>query len=62
LGELQKKEWGAVISWFCERFQVEIDSTCSIQNPIVPEKTKETLLKYFLSYNLNAIHGITTYE
>lgn len=54
---LQKNRWDPLIQWFCDRFQVDIIKTCSIEAPKVTLDTKDVITKHLLSYNFEAIHG-----
>ncbi|KAJ8681152.1 hypothetical protein QAD02_016939 [Eretmocerus hayati] len=55
--KLQEEKWDPLIQWFCDRFQVDIIKTKSIDAPIVSQSTKDILTKHLLSYNDEAIFG-----
>lgn len=57
LYSLQKNRWDPLIQWFCDRFQVDIIKTCSIEAPKITSDTKDIITKHLLSYNFEAIHG-----
>ena len=61
LYNLQMEKWDPLIQWFCDRFQVGIIKTRSIEAPLVTSETKEIITKHLMSYNFEAIHGIAHY-
>ncbi|XP_012280075.1 ATP synthase mitochondrial F1 complex assembly factor 2 isoform X2 [Orussus abietinus] len=57
LYKLQTQRWDPLIQWFCDRLQVNIIKTQSIETPIVPPETKNALKRHLTFYNDNAIQG-----
>ncbi|XP_033227789.1 ATP synthase mitochondrial F1 complex assembly factor 2 [Belonocnema kinseyi] len=57
LYNLQVEKWDPLIQWFCDRFQLGITKTRSIEAPLVTTETKEIIRKHLMSYNFEAIHG-----
>lgn len=57
LCQLQREKWDPLIQWFCDRFEVDIVKTRSIEAPNVTSKTRDTIIKHLMSYNFEAIHG-----
>ncbi|XP_014207023.1 ATP synthase mitochondrial F1 complex assembly factor 2 [Copidosoma floridanum] len=58
LYKLQQRKWDPMIQWFCDRYQVDIVKTKSIDAPKVPQSTKDKITKHLLSQNDDdAIYG-----
>lgn len=57
LYKFQAQEWDPVIQWFCDRFQVNLQKSRSMEPPKVEESVKATLNRYLMSYNFAAING-----
>ncbi|OXU30297.1 hypothetical protein TSAR_016714 [Trichomalopsis sarcophagae] len=64
LYKLQEQKWDPLIQWFCDRYQVDIVKTRSIEPPKVPQSTKDIITKQLLSHNDEAgfgfIYGVDT--
>ncbi|KAF5281573.1 hypothetical protein FQA39_LY05108 [Lamprigera yunnana] len=57
LYKLQVEEWDPVIQWFCNRFQVDLQKSRSMNAPTINMDTKTTISKHLLSYNFDSVHG-----
>ncbi|XP_011506118.1 PREDICTED: ATP synthase mitochondrial F1 complex assembly factor 2 [Ceratosolen solmsi marchali] len=57
LYKLQEDKWDPLIQWFCDRYQVDIEKTKTIDAPIVLSSTKHEITKHLLSYNDEAVFG-----
>ncbi|XP_024082774.1 ATP synthase mitochondrial F1 complex assembly factor 2 isoform X1 [Cimex lectularius] len=55
--EIQKKEWLPVISWFKERYKVDIAGTRNLEGPQISSETKTVLLNHILTFSLPSLHG-----
>ncbi|XP_066593391.1 ATP synthase mitochondrial F1 complex assembly factor 2 isoform X2 [Prorops nasuta] len=58
LYKLQCLYWDPLIQWFCNRYQVDLVKTQSINTPNISLSTKQTLIKHLVSYNYSSVHGI----
>ncbi|XP_013791253.1 ATP synthase mitochondrial F1 complex assembly factor 2-like [Limulus polyphemus] len=59
LEQLQKEKWDPVISWFQQRYQVEMKVSDSLLAPVIPQQTKETLQKHLFSFSDYALLGVS---
>nr|XP_039265793.1 ATP synthase mitochondrial F1 complex assembly factor 2-like [Styela clava] len=57
LGDHQVKEWGKIIDWARQKYNVELNYTSGFTSPHLPEETINTFEKYLLSYNFWAVTG-----
>ncbi|XP_018321954.1 ATP synthase mitochondrial F1 complex assembly factor 2 [Agrilus planipennis] len=57
LYSLQVKEWDPVVQWFCDKFQVNISKSRSMQGLVIDQSVKNVISKYLLSYDFPAVHG-----
>lgn len=57
LYKLECAEWDPIIEWFNERYEVDIQKSCDIQQPKVSAKTRMNISKHLLSYNDASMHG-----
>lgn len=57
--ELQKNNWSPIIKWFNHRYGVNIEPTLDISAPHIDPKDVQKLEKHLLSYNWNALQGIS---
>ncbi|KFD53798.1 hypothetical protein M514_05304 [Trichuris suis] len=58
LHELQRKKWGEIIDWTKRHFEIEMaPSTSIIVGPTLPDRTKDTLVRFFLAYNFASLIG-----
>nr|CAD7571853.1 unnamed protein product [Timema californicum] len=59
LCKLQAQEWQPILDWFCERYNVQIESSREITGPHISQETKSVLRKHLQSYSLWAVHGFS---
>ncbi|KAK6623667.1 hypothetical protein RUM43_009519 [Polyplax serrata] len=57
LYDVQLREWKPILDWFCQKFNVEIESSNNFDGPKISSEAKEILMKHLMSYNIWAIHG-----
>ncbi|XP_058806589.1 ATP synthase mitochondrial F1 complex assembly factor 2 [Phymastichus coffea] len=57
LYKLQENKWDPLIQWFCDRYQIDIVKTKSIDAPKIPQDTKDEIKKYLVSHSHEAIFG-----
>lgn len=55
----QEQEWGPLIDWFCHRYEVDISPSKSFTPPVISPQTREKIRRHLLSYNFEAVQGIT---
>ncbi|XP_049786818.1 ATP synthase mitochondrial F1 complex assembly factor 2 [Schistocerca cancellata] len=54
---LQEREWGPILKWFRQRYDVEVEESKDITGPTVSLKSKQKIISHLLSYNMWAVHG-----
>ncbi|CAG2058708.1 unnamed protein product, partial [Timema podura] len=59
LCKLEAQEWQPILAWFCERYNVQIESSREITGPQISQETKSILRKHLQSYSLWAVHGFS---
>uniref|UniRef100_A0A5S6R1T7 ATP synthase mitochondrial F1 complex assembly factor 2 n=1 Tax=Trichuris muris TaxID=70415 RepID=A0A5S6R1T7_TRIMR len=58
LHELQRRKWGEIINWTRKHFEIEMaPSTSMVTGPLLPNRTKDTLGRFLLVYNLASLVG-----
>jgi len=57
--EIQKKKWSPIINWFNQRYGVSVTPTLDISPPPLSDEDHDRLHKHLMSYNLNAVQGIS---
>lgn len=57
--QLQKNNWSPIINWFNQRYGVNIEPTLDISAPHIEQQDIQKLEKHLLSYNWNALQGIS---
>jgi len=55
---LQQKEWSPVVLWFRDKFNVSLEPVLGINAPTVSPRDFAVMEKYFMSFSLEALHGI----
>ncbi|KAG8222122.1 hypothetical protein J437_LFUL002118 [Ladona fulva] len=59
LYDLQKKEWLPIIKWACQRYEINIKPSHSIQEPDISLQDREAIRKHFLSYDQWSLNGFS---
>ncbi|XP_065315841.1 ATP synthase mitochondrial F1 complex assembly factor 2-like [Gordionus sp. m RMFG-2023] len=54
---LQSKLWDPLIDWFEKRFNVKVNSTVTLLNPITDSNSKERLTRHLFSHSFEVLTG-----
>lgn len=54
----QNLHWDPVVQWFANFFQCNIPVTQNVMLPPLDNKTRETLIRYFKSFNIWSLNGL----
>ena len=54
----QEKRWDPIVNWFCERYDVTVESSSLITGPVISDEAKEKMKKHLLSYDSWVLHGL----
>lgn len=57
LFNIQNQNWDPIIQWFADNFRCSVPVTNSVTLKEIDQKAKETLLKYFNSFNMWSLTG-----
>lgn len=55
--EFQTKNWNPIVQWFADNFRCSVPVTKSVTIDAISEDTKNTLRKYFNSFNIWSLTG-----
>ncbi|KAB0798573.1 hypothetical protein PPYR_09566 [Photinus pyralis] len=57
LYKLQVAEWDPIIQWFCDKFQVDLQKSRSMESPTISPETKAVVYRHLIAYNFECVNG-----